>query len=139
MSARVNGKGGGRELTARAAYAATRPDEAGEAARFVGGAVANTTSAYAELAAVSAELAVLEQQQKAQAAADAAVNEVNVRVDRTVRKIKNAPTKAADAIQAAPKTVSDKVTNTIQTTLTNVQNKAQSQLDAARSEINRRK
>ena len=36
------------------AYAATRPDEAGEAARFVGGAVANTTGAYAELAAVRA-------------------------------------------------------------------------------------
>ena len=52
-------------LGGAAAYAATRPDEAGAAARFVGGSVANTTSAYAELAAVSAELALLEQQQKA--------------------------------------------------------------------------
>jgi hypothetical protein len=43
------------------AYAATRPDEAGEAARFVGGAVSDTTSAYAELAALNAELALLEQ------------------------------------------------------------------------------
>ena len=36
-------------LGGAAAYAATRPDEAGEAARFVGGAVANTTQAYAEV------------------------------------------------------------------------------------------
>ena len=37
-----------------AVYAAQRPDEAGEAARFVGGSVANVTGAYAELAAVKA-------------------------------------------------------------------------------------
>merc|ERR1740129_298930 len=59
-----------------AAYAATRPDEAGEAARFVGGAVANTTAAYAELAAINAEIAVLKKQQEAQAAIDAKIAQV---------------------------------------------------------------
>ena len=48
-------------------YAATQPDEAGEAARFVGGSVANVTSAYAEVAALNAELALLEQKRQARA------------------------------------------------------------------------
>ena len=51
-------------------------DEAGEAARSWAGAVANTTSAYAELAAVNAELALLEQQARVQGAIDEKVAEV---------------------------------------------------------------
>jgi hypothetical protein len=59
-----------------AIYAAAQPGKAGEAARFVGGSVANVTAAYAELAQLEAEIALLEQQQKAKAKIDAAVSEI---------------------------------------------------------------
>lgn len=44
-----------------------------------------------QLAAVTAELAVLEQQQKAQARIDAAVADTQFKIDRTVAKIQSAP------------------------------------------------
>mmetsp|Transcript_127072 Transcript_127072/g.220179 ORF Transcript_127072/g.220179 Transcript_127072/m.220179 type:complete len:339 (+) Transcript_127072:79-1095(+) len=51
-------------LGGAAVYAASRPDEAGEAARLVGNTVAQHAGTYAELASVKAELAMLEQQEK---------------------------------------------------------------------------
>jgi len=89
-----------------AAYAATRPDEAGEAARFVGGAVANTTAAYAELAAINAEIAVLKKQQEAQAAIDAKIaqvkavpGEVQEAVLRQVEEVKAAPMRKVNELK----------------------------------------
>ena len=87
-----------------AIYAANRPDEAGEAARFVGGSVANVTSAYVELAQVNAELALLEKQREARAAIDGAVADVQATPGRvasdakkglksTVRGVRDAPGK----------------------------------------------
>lgn len=87
-----------------AIYAANRPDEAGEAARFVGGSVANVTSAYVELAQVNAELALLEKQREARAAIDGAVGRVQATPGRvasdakkglksTVRGVRDAPGK----------------------------------------------
>ena len=79
-------------------YAASQPDEAGEAARFVGGSVANVTQSYAELAALNAEMALLEQQSKVQEA-----------VDETVENVKAAPGRAAAAVRAAPERLLDDV------------------------------
>jgi len=105
-------------------YAATRPDEAGAAARFVGGSVANTTSAYAELAAVNAELALLEQQQK-----------VLESVDQTVEKAKALPGEVAQTVSEAPKKAAASITSRIRGSLESVQRDAQAQLDAAKREI----
>ena len=87
-----------------AIYAANRPDEAGEAARFVGGSVANITAAQWELAQVNAELALLEKQREARAAIDGAVADVQATPGRvasdakkglksTVRGVRDAPGK----------------------------------------------
>ena len=137
-------------LGGAAAYAATRPDEAGEAARFVGGAVANTTTAYAELAAVNAELALLEQQQAVQAKIDRTVQDAQNKIDQTVYDIQATPGRLQDkaaqtavdtaaAVKAAPRKTADAITNKIKSTLESVQGSAQAQLDAARREIDQRK
>ena len=137
-------------LGGAAAYAATRPDEAGEAARFVGGAVANTTTAYAELAAVNAELALLEQQQAVQAKIDRTVQDAQNKIDQTVYDIQATPGRLQDkaaqtavdtaaAVKAAPGKTADAITNKIKSTLESVQGSAQAQLDAARREIDQRK
>ena len=105
-------------------YAASRPDEAGQAARFVGGAVANTTTAYAELAAVNAELALLEQQQKVLSAVDEATATAKAIPGEVATNVREAPGKAADSISSR-----------IRTSLLSVQQDAQAQLDNARKEI----
>jgi len=120
---------------AGAAYAATRPDEAGKAARFVGGAVANTTSAYAELAAVNAELAILEQQQKTVAAIDAKVAQAKALPGEIAETVTTTVTETVETVKAAPKKTADKITSCIKNTIDKVQSDAQAQLDAARAEI----
>lgn len=120
-----------------AAYAATRPDEAGRAARFVGGAVANTTGAYAELAAVSAELAVLEQQQKALAAIDGKVAEAKALPGEIKETVTTTVTETVETVKAAPQKTVDTITSRIKSTLDGIQSEAQSQLDAARAEIDK--
>ena len=127
------------ETDGAAAYAATRPDEAGQAARFVGGAVANTTSAYAELAAVSAELAVLEQQQRAQAAIDEKVAEVQALPGQVQSKIEATVDETVAAVKAAPQNAYDKATSRVRNTLNSIQGQAQAQLDAAKREIDEKK
>jgi len=97
-------------LGGAAVYAATRPDEAGEAARFVGGAVANTTSAYAELASVSAELAVLEQQQKAQAIIDQKVAQAKALPGDVQATVEKTVTETMAAAKAAPQNAVDTLT-----------------------------
>ena len=120
-------------------YAATRPDEAGEAARFVGGAVANTTSAYVELASVSAELALLEQQQKAQALVDAKVAEVKALPGEVKTTVETTVAETIAQAKAAPGNAVDAITSRVKGRLTSVQETAQSQLDAVRKEIDARK
>jgi hypothetical protein len=71
-----------------ALYAATQPGQAGEAARYVGGSVANVTAAYAELAALEAEIALLEQQQKAQAKIDATVSNIVATPGRLANEVR---------------------------------------------------
>ena len=44
-----------------------------------------------------------------------------------------------DAVQKAPKRAADKITTTVKSALASVQGNAQSQLDAARKEIEQRK
>jgi len=122
-------------LGGAAAYAATRPDEAGEAARFVGGAVANTTSAYVELASVSAELAVLEQQQKAQALVDAKVAQAKALPGDVKASVEATVSETVANVQAVPKSAVAKAKDA----LSSVQSSAQSQLDAARKEIDAKK
>jgi ribonuclease HI len=122
-----------------AVYAATRPDEAGEAARFVGGAVANTTTAYAELAAVSAELALLEQQQKAQAAIDEKVAAAKALPEDIKTTVEKTVTETVAAAKAAPENLVDTVSSTVKSKLSAVQSTAKGQLDAARREIDARK
>ena len=104
-----------------AVYAAGRPDEAGEAARFVGGSVANVTGAYAELAAVNAELAVLEQQQKAQEALDDKIAEISALPGQVQAKTLAAADETAAAVKAAPKNLLDSVTNSVKSTLDGAQ------------------
>ena len=104
-----------------AVYAAGRPDEAGEAARFVGGSVANVTGAYAELAAVNAELAVLEQQQKAQEALDDKIAEISALPGQVQAKTLAAADETAAAVKAAPRNLLDSVTNTVKSTLDGAQ------------------
>jgi hypothetical protein len=103
-------------------YAATRPDDVGEAARFVGRSVSDTATAYGELAAVNAELAVLEQRQKAQAAIDEKVDEVKAIPGQIVA----APQKAANALKS-----------NLKNTLTEVQSSAQKQVEATKAELDK--
>ena len=105
----------------------------------MGGAVANTTSAYAELAAVSAELAVLEQQQKAQAALDAKIAQAKALPTTIKDKVVTTTTETIAAAKAAPKNAMDTITSTVNQKLSSVQSSAQSQLEAARREIEARK
>ena len=104
-----------------AVYAAQRPDEAGEAARFVGGSVANVTGAYAELAAVNAELALLEQQQKAQEALDDKIAEISALPGQVQAKTLAAADETAAAVKAAPGNLLDSVTNSVKSTLDGAQ------------------
>ena len=104
-----------------AVYAAQRPDEAGEAARFVGGSVANVTGAYAELAAVNAELALLEQQQKAQEAIDNKIAEISALPGQAQAKALETADEAVAAVKAAPQNLVDSVTKSVKSTLDGAQ------------------
>eukprot|EP00306_Pavlova_sp_CCMP459_P009272 CAMPEP_0185192978 /NCGR_PEP_ID=MMETSP1140-20130426/20236_1 /TAXON_ID=298111 /ORGANISM="Pavlova sp., Strain CCMP459" /LENGTH=221 /DNA_ID=CAMNT_0027759743 /DNA_START=8 /DNA_END=673 /DNA_ORIENTATION=- len=72
---------GGALLGGFGIYAATRPDEAGELARTVGGGVANVSSAYVDLAKAEVEYNVVSAQRAAVA-----------KVEQTVDDIKAIPT-----------------------------------------------
>ena len=101
--------------------------------------MANTTTAYAELAAVSAELALLEQQQKAQAAVDAKVAEVQALPGKVQQTIEDTVDETVSAVKAAPQKASDKLTASVRDTLTGITGNAKAQLDAAKREIDERK
>jgi len=103
-----------------AIYAAAQPGEAGEAARFVGGSVANVTSSYAELAKLEAEIALAEQQQKAQAA-----------IDETVAEISATPGRIADEVKATP----GRVTLSLKQRLEAAQASARQQVEEAKRKI----
>jgi len=107
-------------LGGAAIYAAAQPGEAGEAARFVGGSVVNVTAAYAELAALEAEIALLEQQKKAQA-----------KIDETVSEIKATPGRIADEVRATP----DKLAMSIKEQLKAAQASAREQVEQTRRKI----
>ena len=110
---------------------------AGEAARFVGGSVANVTSAYTELAAVNAELALLEQQQKAQEALDAKVAEINALPGQVQESVAKTAEETAAAVKAAPQNLVDKVTSSVKNTLDGAQASVKAELDAARAKVNK--
>lgn len=121
------------------AYAATRPDEAGEAARFVGGAVSDTTSAYAELAALNAELALLEQQQKALKALDSVALKVQALPGEVVEGVTTTVTETVETVKAAPQKVTETISNRVRNTISSIQSEAQAQLDAAKREVDKLK
>lgn len=121
------------------AYAATRPDEAGEAARFVGGAVSDTTSAYAELAALNAELALLEQQQKALKALDSVALKVQALPGEVVEGVTTTVTETVETVKAAPQKMTETISNRVRNTISSIQSEAQAQLDAAKREVDKLK
>jgi hypothetical protein len=118
-----------------AVYAATRPDEAGEAARFVGGSVANVTQAYSELAALQAELALLEQQKKAQAAVDSFVEDVSAIPGNVQSTVTKTVTETVDTVKAAPGKAIDTISSDIQSKLESTQAAAKAELDAAKKKL----
>ena len=54
-------------------------------------------------------------------------------------KLEMTVAETVDAVQKAPKRAADKITTTVKSALASVQGNAQSQLDAARKEIEQRK
>lgn len=138
---------GGIAIGSAAAYAAaTRPEEAGEAARFIGGAVANTTSAYAELAKINAELVLLEQQQQVQTAVDDKVQKVQNAIDERVAKVKAIPsqvqskvTEIVEVVKAAPQKAVDEIASSVKSKLDDVRNQAKARVQAARQDVEKLK
>ena len=95
--------------------------------------------ADAELAAVTAELALLEQQQKAQAAIDQKVAEAKALPGEVQAKVTTSVTETVETVRAAPKKAVTSITDTVKATLSSVQSDAKAQLDATRREIEKRK
>jgi len=124
-------------LGGAAVYATTQPDEAGEAARFVGGSVANVTSAYTEVAALNAELAILEQKRNTMAKVDKTVANVKAAPGKAKANIERTVTKSVDAAVSAPGKAIDSLTNSIATSLRSAQDKAKSELDAAKKQLDK--
>ena len=91
------------------------------------------------VAAVSAELALLEQQQKAQAALDEKVAEAAALPGKVQTKLATTVDETVDAVKKAPQRTADKITNKVRDTLAGIQGDARQQLDAAKREIDSRK
>jgi len=120
-----------------AVYAASRPDEAGEAARFVGGSVANVTTAYAEVAALNAELAILERKRQAMAKVDETVGKLRAAPKRAKDAIEKTVTSAVDAAVAAPTNAANTISQTVSSSLRSAQAKAKAELEAAKRELDK--
>jgi hypothetical protein len=101
--------------------------------------VSDTTSAYAELAALNAELALLEQQQKALKALDSVALKVQALPGEVVEGVTTTVTETVETVKAAPQKVTETISNRVRNTISSIQSEAQAQLDAAKREVDKLK